>query len=332
MVRAAIIGLGWWGKILVNAVWNKSEAIRFVAGQTRTRAKAEEFCREKNIVLRDTLDEILRDPQIDAVVFATPHSMHPEHIKLAAKAKKHVFVEKPFALDVKSAKPALAAVKKAGIVLGVDFQRRFHPAIAELRKRVRTGALGTVCCCEGEFIMPGGMFLPKESWRINPDETPAGALTGLGIHVVDGFIDFFGPVQEVYCTSTRRAAPLVDDTTLIVMTMKNGVTASVLCTIASAPNYRVAVFGTRSFAEIIGHGMDTLRFVPVPDRPGEPAGQPEIIEHRGFDPQRAALEAFANAIRTNTPFPISPDEIVHGVAAFQAIVRSAKTGRPVKVS
>lgn len=333
MVRAAIVGLGWWGKTLVNAVWNKSEAIRFVAGHTRTRAKAEDFCREKNIELRDKLENILADPQIDAVVYATPHSKHAEHIKLAAKAGKHVFMEKPFTLDVKSAKAALAAAKKAKIVLGVGFQRRFHPSVAEMRKRIREGRLGALCCCEGEFTMPAGLFLPKESWRTIPDETPAGALTGLGIHLVDGFIDFFGGVKEVYCTSTRRGAPFIDDTTAVAMTMKNGVTASILCTLASAASFRIAVFGTRGHAEVVGPTMDTFRFVLAPEAAGQPpASQPETIEHKGFDSQRAALEAFANAIRTKTPFPIPPEQIVQGVAAFEAIVRSAKTRRPVKVS
>jgi predicted dehydrogenase len=335
MVRAAIVGLGWWGKTLVNSVWNKSDAIRFVAGQTRSRAKAEDFCREKNIALRDKLDEILADPQIDAVVLATPHSQHAEQIKRAAKAGKHVFVEKPFTLDVKSAKAAVAAAAKAKIVLGVDFQRRFHPSIAEIRQRVRDGRLGTIACGEAEFTAPAGLFLPKESWRTNPEETPAGAMTGLGIHLVDGCIDLFGEVAEVYCLNARRAAPLIDDTTAVLMRMKNGVIANLVCSLATAANYRVAVYGSRGLAEAVNLSLDVFRFVPAPEGPptGHPAPlQPEIIETKGFDSVRAALEAFAASIRGKTPFPIPPDEIVHGVAVFEAIVRSAKTHRPVKVS
>ena len=133
MVRAAIVGLGWWGKTIVDSVQGKSDQITFVAANTRTRAKAEEFCRERKIDLRNDLDAILKDPAIDAVVYTTPHSQHEEHIKRAAQAGKHIFVEKPFTLTVTSAKAALDAVKKAGVVLGVDFQRRFHPSIAEIR-------------------------------------------------------------------------------------------------------------------------------------------------------------------------------------------------------
>ncbi|MGH6631603.1 MAG: Gfo/Idh/MocA family oxidoreductase, partial [Burkholderiales bacterium] len=68
MVNAAIVGLGWWGKTLVNAVQGKSDLIRFVAAHTRTRAKVEDFCREKGIAFQDSLEAILRDPKIDAVV------------------------------------------------------------------------------------------------------------------------------------------------------------------------------------------------------------------------------------------------------------------------
>ena len=107
---------------------------------TRTRAKAEDFCKERKIELRDDLDGILKDRGIDAVVYTTPHSQHEEHIKRAARAGKHIYVEKPFTLTVASARAALDAVKKAGVVLGIDYQRRFHPSIGEIRNRVRAGA------------------------------------------------------------------------------------------------------------------------------------------------------------------------------------------------
>ena len=74
MIRAAIVGLGRWGRTLVNSVQGKSGAIRFTAGHTRTLASAEAFCAEHGIALKDDLEQILADPAIDAIVFATPHS------------------------------------------------------------------------------------------------------------------------------------------------------------------------------------------------------------------------------------------------------------------
>jgi predicted dehydrogenase len=331
MIRAAIVGLGWWGRTIVDAVHDKSDQITFVAGNTRTRAKAEDFCKERAIELRDDLDGILKDRGIDAVVYTTPHSQHEEHVKRAARAGKHIYMEKPFTLTVASARSALAAVKKAGIVLGIDYQRRFHPSIGEIRARVRDGRLGTIGFGVAEATAPGGLFMPKESWRTNPDETPVGAMTGIGVHLVDGFIDLCGEIAQVYCVNTRRAAPLVDDTTTVTLIHKNGVTSSFNCSLATAPNYRVAVYGTRGLAET-DRNLDVFRFSPAPDKPGHPPpAQPEIIDHKGVNPVKVGLEAFAAAIRGGAPFPIPAEQIIHGVAVFEAIVKSAATGKPVKV-
>ncbi len=331
MIRAAIVGLGWWGKTIVESVQGKSDRITFAAANTRTRGKAEEFCRDKKVELRDDLEDILKDPGIDAVVYTTPHSQHEEHVKRAARAGKHIYVEKPFTLTVASAKAAIDAVRKAGVVLGIDYQRRFHPSIGEIRNRLRDGRLGTVDFCIAEATAPSGLFLPKESWRANPEETPVGAMTGIGVHLVDGFIDFCGRIDEVYCINTRRAAPLVDDTTTVVMKHKSGVTSAILCSIASASNYRVAVYGTRGLAET-DRNLDAFRFIPAPDKPGHaPGSQPEVIENKGFNPVKAGVEAFAAAVRGEAPFPITADQIIHGVAVFEAIVQSAKMGQPVKV-
>ena len=137
MIRAAIVGIGRWGRMLVNSVQDKSTAIRFTAGHTRTRSSAEAFCADNGIALQD--DAILADPAIDAVVFATPHSQHAAQVERTAAAGKHVFMEKPFTLDVKSAEAALDAIARVGVVLGVAYPRRFHPAMIELKARVQDG-------------------------------------------------------------------------------------------------------------------------------------------------------------------------------------------------
>src|ERR1051326_303723 len=133
MVRAAIVGVGRGGRALVGAIQGKSETIRFVAGHNRTRAHAEAFCAEHGVALKDSLDDLLADSAIDAVVFATPHSEHGPQVERAAAAGKHVMMEKPFTLDRGSAERALEAAARAGIVLGVAYPRRFHPGMRELK-------------------------------------------------------------------------------------------------------------------------------------------------------------------------------------------------------
>lgn len=335
MIKAAIVGLGWWGKTLVNSVQGKSDVIRFTAAHTRTRAKVVDFCREKGLTFEDDLETILRDPAIDAVVYAAQHTNRSEQVQRTAAAGKHVFVEKPFALDLKAADAALAEVRRAGVVLGVGYQRRFPPSVAELRARVRDGRLGTIVFCTGEATAPAGLTLAKDFWRADPVQAPAGAMTGLGVHLLDTIVDFFGPVAEVYCTNVRRAAPSIDDSTSVQMLLKNGLPASFYCSLSSAVSYRIAVFGTKGYAEVLRPNFDTFQFVPAPG--GPMAGQlkpaePEVIITKDFDPVKAELEAFATAIRDHKPFVISHDEIRHVTAAFEAIVKSAATKQPVRVA
>src|ERR1051326_5031138 len=139
----AIVGLGRWGRNLVNSA-EDSNTLRFTAANTRTRQTAEAFCREKSLRWTADLDGILRDPAIDAVVLATPHSQHRDQVCRAAAAGKHVFVEKPFALSLADADQMLAAAERAGVVLAVGFNRRFHPSVGSLRGMVGNGRLGPV--------------------------------------------------------------------------------------------------------------------------------------------------------------------------------------------
>ncbi|HEY3910790.1 MAG TPA: Gfo/Idh/MocA family oxidoreductase [Stellaceae bacterium] len=335
MIRAAIVGLGRWGRTLVGAIEGNSTEFRFTAGHSRTRASAEPFCAEHGIAFYDGLDQILADPAIDAVVFATPHSQHGTQVERTAAAGKHVFMEKPFTLDVASAEKALDAVARAGVVLAVAYPRRFHPAMIELKARLDDGRLGLPTHCESAQASPAGHFMPEGYyWRADPQEAPAGAMTATGVHNLDALIYLFGRIDEVYCKSLRRLMPSLEDTTSVLIGMDNGMSASLYCSLVTAPTYRFAVYGTKGAVELAGQGLD-FRFTPVPSAP--PAGRhrataPELIEYKGFNALAAELEGFAAAIEGRRLYPITADEILHGVAAFEAIVRSASLGQPVKVA
>ena len=335
MIRAAIVGIGRWGRTLVGGVQGQSSAFRFTAGHTRTRAKAEAFCAEHGIALRDSLDDILSDPAIDAVVFATPHSEHGKQVEQTAAAGKHVFMEKPFTLDRRSAACAFDAVARARIVLGVAYPRRFHPSMRELKRRIEDGRLGTLAHCSAEQNGPAGLFMDPVSWRALANEAPAGGMTAMGVHNVDAMIHLFGPIDEVYAKSLRRAIAYdAEDTTSALFGFANGMSGNLLSSLVTAVTYRLAVFGTKGCAELLTPEFD-FRFSPTPS--AVPTGRqvaaaPEIIQNRGCNTLRAELEAFAAAIEGGEPYPITPEEVLHGVAVFEAIVRSAAEGRPMKVA
>jgi predicted dehydrogenase len=327
MVNAAIVSLGWWGKVLVDSVQGKSDNIKFTHGWVRTPANAKEYVEAKGITLVDTYENLIRSKDIDAVVLATQHSKHKEQIAAAAAAGKHVFCEKPLCLTKADAEAAVAAASKAGIVLATGFNRRFAPAIAEMKKRVDAGAFGPLLHVEGTMSAPAGLFLKPGVWRADKNETPAGGLTPMGVHVIDSFIQLFGDIDEVYCQSFHRVVPNdTDDTTSILFRFKNGM-SGYLATMLGAPgSFRIQTFGRDATATISKPTLESFTF-ETREKPGEI----EALNWPGVDTVNLELEAFAKAIKTGKPHPVPLDDVIHGTAVMEAIVKSAASHKPEKV-
>src|SRR5690349_549454 len=203
MLRAAIVGIGTWGRNLVASVQGKSDVIRFVAGATRTPDKAGDFCRQNELRLVAGYDELLADPAVDAVVLATPHSQHCAKIIAAARAGKHVFTEKPLGVDATSAAEAVAACAQHHVTLAVGYNWRFQPALREAKRMLEDGRLGRLLHLEGNFCGPSAYRFALEHWRHDRDEVPAGGMTGRGVHVVDAMLYLAGHIGSVFAQSDR---------------------------------------------------------------------------------------------------------------------------------
>src|SRR6266850_5168754 len=253
MIRAAIVGIGTWGRNLVEAVQGKSELIRFVAGATRTPAAAAElYCKQQGIRLMESYEEVLAYGEIDAVVLATPHSIHCEQIIAAAKAGKHVFVEKPLGVDAKSAAQAAAACAQKRLTLAVGYNWRFQPALQEAKRMLDDGRLGKLLHLEGNFCGPSAYRFAREHWRQDRDEAPAGGMTGRGVHVVDAMLYLASShVSSVVAQSDRLVHDHgVDDTTSMLFRFHSGATGYLGTVIATAETWRLQVFGSKGWIEV----------------------------------------------------------------------------------
>jgi len=328
MVRAAIVGLGRWGRSLVASVKGREE-IRFVAGHTRSRDKAQAFAKDHGVKLVDNFDAILSDGGIDAVVLATPHSQHAAQVKAAAAAGKHVFVEKPITLTRDSADDTVEAARQAGVVLQVGFTRRFHPAIGEVRTRLGAGRIGTLVAMVGQHTTSTGAFIPPDNWRADPEESPAGALTAVGVHLIDHMIEFAGRIETVHCVTRRHGAGLADDTTTILLRFAGGATGLIFCSVATATNFSFTVYGTKGLMEVSRANLGRFRFVPGAERaPSGVVAAPadEIVDYPDFDMLQAELVAFARAVGERKTDDAAIGDALHGMSVFDALVRSARTG------
>ena len=340
MINAAVVGLGWWGKTLVESAAN-SDTIRFVAGATRTvTPEVEVFAKTHGLRLLANYDAVLADREIDAVVLATPHSMHGAQVIAAAAAKKHVFCEKPFTLTERDAEDAVAAVRKAGVTLALGYNRRLHPEMIKLRDMIRAGDLGIILHVEATMTFPNVLFINPSHWRADKSETPLGGLMPMGVHAVDGMIDLCGPIDHVFAQSFRRAATIdADDTTSILFRMKEGMSGYLGTMTTTGPGFSFQVFGSKGWlrlegvSHVAGASSDERRtrlfgackFLPV-------KGEAKTWQAATMDISRAALEAFAKAAAGGPAFPIPYDQMIHGVAVTEAIVRAAGSGKVEKVN
>ena len=321
MLNAAIVGLGRWGQLLVDSVHGRSDKIQFIAAATRSPDKVRAYCESRAIRLYDAYQTALEDPAVDAVVLATPHSFHFDQIVAAARAGKHVFCEKPFVLKRTDAAEALEVIRAAGLTVAVGHNRRFAPNTIELKKQIESGDLGQLIHIEGNFS--ADLSGQGEAWRGNRTESPAGGMTSLGIHIVDAFIHLFGRVREVQARSCRLALPFdVDDSTSVFVLFESGRTGYLGTVAASARYWALRAFGTKGWAQ--AYEQDEYAFLMTDGTEGHTRFPG--YTYPATNTLRIELEAFAEAVAGIRPFPIPPDEILHGVAVLEAIIQSADDG------
>ena len=325
MLNTAIIGMGRWGQTLVDSVQGRNDAgIRFVSGCTGRPERAKDWAAAKGLRILPDFDAVLADPEVQAVAIASPHKIHAEQVIAAARAGKHVFVEKPFTLTRASAAASVEACRKAGVIIALGHNRRFLPAVAEMKRMIAAGELGTILHLEGQFSGPSASAFKPGMWRADRSESPLGGMGGMGIHMVDMMIHLAGPIAEVTCTSIARALDNgLDDTTAALFRFASGATGT-FATLALAPRmWRVGVFGTDAW--VVLHGHENLTTCTRDGTPQEKVFPKTDIE-------AAELEAFAAAVAGGPAYPLPVDEAIHGVAVFEAMIGAAASGSTYRVA
>jgi predicted dehydrogenase len=266
--------------------------------------------------------------------------MHAAQVIAAAAAGKHVYCEKPFTLTKREAEDAVAAVRKAGVTLALGYNRRFHPEMTKLRDMIRSGELGTILHVEATMTFPNALFINPAHWRADKAETPLGGLMPMGVHAIDGMIDLCGPIDHVFAQSFRRAAPIdADDTTSILLRMKEGMSGYLGTMTTTGPGFSFQVFGSKGWLRLEGlthvagassEERRTRLFGPCKFQPVK--GEAKVWQAATMDISRVALEAFAKAAAGGPAYPIPFEEMIQGVAATEAIIRAAASAKVERVA
>jgi len=326
MLNVAVVGLGWWGRIIVGLLRGHA-ALRVVAGVDPDRDASAAFAREQGIALRPGLEDVLADPDVAAVVLCTPHSLHRAQIVAAANAGKHVFCEKPLALSRADVLEAVAACQANRVALAVGHERRFEPPILELMRMLRAGEIGTPLQIEANFSQDKFLGIDPQNWRLSPGEAPAGPLTATGIHLLDLSIGVFGEAEHAFASVRQLGSPLVNgDTLAVLLGFRRGGHALISAMLATPFVGRFALYGSHGWIEVRDK-----------NHPEAPEGWEFIVCRRGGRPERrefppaaavlANLEAFAAAARGAAPYPVPQEQMIANICALEAVVRSTRSGR-----
>ena len=238
-----------------------------------------------------------------------------------------MFCEKPLCTGSREMEAVAAAVTSAKVQLGIGHERRFEPGIIDLRTRLAAGELGPALLMEGSFSQDKFLALPADNWRLSAQDAPVGPLSATGIHLVDLSIALLGrPIQVWARLATRGSTFANGDTLGVMIAFESGATAVLTASLATPFIGRIALYGAQGWMEIRDR-----------THPERPTGWDVTTVQRGGEPLtrflpphpavRDNLEAFGRAVAGETPYPIGLEEIATNVCTFEAITRSAASGK-----
>jgi predicted dehydrogenase len=324
MIKAAVIGLGWWGQTILKNLLNSSVITPVLAVDPLSEARASASA--LGIETASRFEDALDNSDVNAVILCTPTQHHAAQIVAAARSGRHVFCEKPLCTTAADAEAALAAVRTANVQLGIGHERRFEPAVIEMRQRFASGEFGSPLMLEGNFNQDKFLKLPRDNWRLSKTLNPAGPLSATGIHMVDLSIALLGRPTRVWARLAQLGSDFENgDTLSITIGFASGATAMLGAVLATPFMGRLALLGSKGWMEIRDRshpenstGWDVTRVYR--DEP------PVTTFYAPHPAVRDNLEAFGRAALGKAPYPVTSDEMLANVRSFEAIQRSIKSG------
>lgn len=324
-MRVAVVGLGWWGRQLVESLADSEIVEVFHAVEPRMAAAAD-FAAVHSLHVHEQLEDVLSIPEVDGVMVATPHRLHPEQVLASAEAGKHVFCEKPLALRADDARRMVRACEDRGLVLGVGHERRYEEALEEMAHMAGSGSLGTLLHIECNWSHDLFARTVADTWRRDPQQAPLGTLTALGIHITDYFQSICGPVAEVRAIAGRRSPTFdAEDVVTVQFRFASGMTGT-MTNLATTPFYsRISLFGDRAWVE-----AREWSNVDVPEPAllvwQEPDREIRTRTFAASNTVRSNVEAWARSAMGSGGYRFTSRELVHNIEILEAIVRAASEG------
>ena len=324
-LRVACIGMGWWSDVLADAI-TRSSKLKIVACFSRSEEKRQAFAKKYGCRTASSYTAILEDTEVEAIVNTTPNDAHLETTRQAARAGKHVFLDKPIANSVSDGRAITEVCRRAGVVLALGYQRRRESHFRWIKKQIDGGAFGRLVNAEANISRDRLGQVDLSSWRYTAAGMPGGVMLQIGVHYADVLDYLIGPIKAV----SGRFAQLVlpgdnPDVASLVFEHENGALSTLNASYASASEYYLMnIYGKESTAYYDLHrGLSLLKR-------GEK--KPVAVACEKNDTFVEELEEFAAAARGGPPPEVGGEYATTSLAVIRAGIVSAREGRRVDVA
>lgn len=354
-VRFGVIGIGAIARLSHVPAIQKIPETQLVAICRRTRKEADRLAKTWKVEeVYYNYEDLVRSPNVDAVIIATPPAYHMEETIAAAEEGKHVFCEKPMAINLKEAREMVKACNENKVKLQIGFNQRFWNQIKIAKKLIDGGLIGKI---KGFHTTYG------EKWDLYPSDTDyldhlelagGGCLMDMGIHRIDLARLLVGEIEEVCAEIKHSASPAkLDDNTWILCNFSNGATGCIATDKFSptAPN-ETALFGTEGTIYLSSETFNPFQSVPLAVFTEKSRDQiPDIVlkyfyptfftqspERRWIsivppkdDPYLAQLKAFCESILHGKEPLVTGEDGIKSLEVALAAYKSAKEKRWIKL-
>lgn len=299
-----------------------------VAGVSRDQGRADEFAARFGAGYAYTdYEEMLANPEVEAVYIATPNVQHAEQVVAAARAGKHVLCDKPLAIAVRDASRALSACRDAGVKLGVNFHYRHLPWVNDVARMIGDSVIGEVKVVHLEV---GSGTRKYDNWRADPEMAGLGSVHNVGVHGLDALRVILGsePTEVMAMFDHDPGSGSVEMLALVLLRFENG--AIVHCNLNETiahPRNDIVIYGAKG--RIVGTGFTRSRS----------DGDLAVLNDEGVtathypapDAHRLSLAAFTHAVLSGYEPNASGLDGLRSAQVCEAIGRSARERRLVEV-
>ena len=328
-----IIGTGTIAAVHADAIAMLPDA-RLSAVTDVAAGTAEAFAAARGCAAEPSLDALLARRDVEVACVCVPSGLHAEVGVRAAKAGKHLVVEKPIDVTLDAADRLITAAREAGVALTVISQHRFDPGVIELKRLIDDGALGALVLGEAATKWYRTQaYYDSAPWR-GTWAMDGGALLNQGIHYVDLLRWCMGPPAEVTAVCATQAHEIeVEDTSLAIVTFASGAVGTIMATTAAFPGFpqRLEITGTEGTVSVEdGQIVRTaLRSETASRSPGPAsaaAADPAAVDAGSHAAQLADLLASVDEGRQPA---VSGESGREALEIVRAVYESSRTGRPV---